>query len=75
MKVLDKRDKDFKCKINKLVIGATFIFDDELFMILDFKIQHVIVVSLETGEQTDFTYAALVTPVFVECNIVKNVEV
>lgn len=75
MKVVDKRNKDFNCKLNTLCVGSTFIFDDELYMILDFKIGHAIAVSLETGQQTNFTYDALVTPVFVECNIVKNVEI
>ena len=74
MKVVDKRSKDTNCKLNILCVGATFIFDNELYMILDFKIGHAIAVLLETGQQTNFTYDALVEPVFVECNIVENLR-
>lgn len=75
MKVVDKRNKSYDCKLTTLCVGDTFVFDDELYMILDIKIGHVIAVSLRTGKQTNFVYDTLVTPVSIECNIVKNVEV
>lgn len=75
MKVVDKRSKECKCQLDVLHKGATFIYDDELYMILDFKIGYASVVSLETGLSLNFSATDIVTPVFVECNIVKSVEV
>lgn len=77
MKVVDKRTKDTNCQLDNLRVGATFIYDDELYMVLNFKIGYVSVVSLETGLSINFPVSEIVTPVLVECHIVnaKNVEV
>lgn len=75
MKVVDKRTKDYNCQLYTLCVGATFVFEDELYMLLDFKIGYASVVSLETGLSLNFATSNIVTPVFVECHIVKNVEV
>lgn len=75
MKVVDKRTKDYNCQLDTLCVGATFVFEDELYMLLDFKIGYASVISLETGLSLNFARSNIVTPVFVECYIVKNVEV
>lgn len=75
MKVVDKRNKDTNCHLDNLRAGATFLYDDELYMVLYLKTTYVSIVSLETGLSLNFAGSEIVTPVFVECNIVKNVEV
>lgn len=75
MKVVDKRTKDYNCQLDTLCVGATFVYDDELYMVLYLKTTYVSVVSLETGLSLNFAGSEIVTPVFVECHIVKNVEV
>lgn len=71
MIVTDKRTKKQVC-VDILNAGDTFIYENELYLLVSVNYADVDVVSLSTGTLLDFKNTILVHPVKVECTIVED---
>lgn len=71
MRIIDKRVDKLRT-IDTLKKGDTFLIEDDLFMVIECKLDLVEVVELETAYHTSFYKTELVTPVIVECRIIQD---